>query len=182
MQLLHPEPIAEDTQMPPIALTTFTNYHPLNMKKNLFLALLFLLAGCTAQKGFLGKSGNTRTKPVYFVDHLTYLLVDSSTDTSYGFEERNPIKTGGANDKLGPTNQRRFLNALLGPEGEEVGYYRLGSCCRFKTPNGFGGSGMLDIYKVFWAGSPDTLSLYINMYDEGDLKIPLGFTAKKIKL
>jgi hypothetical protein len=57
---------------------------------------------------------------------------------------------------------------------------RAGSCCPFKTPNGaFGGSGMLDRYRVTWASSSDTLDLYINMYDKGDLKIPLGLTGRK---
>jgi hypothetical protein len=80
----------------------------------------------------------------------------------------------------GPQNERRYLNALLGPHGESVIYTREGSCCAFKTPNGlFNDIGLLDRYKVTWTGAADTVVLFMNMYDVGDLKIPVGFTARK---
>jgi hypothetical protein len=67
----------------------------------------------------------------------------------------------------------------LRPNGEKVTFYRAGSCCAFKTPNGvINGMGLLDRYKVLIEGRSDTLNMYINMYDEGDLKIPAGMSAK----
>lgn len=41
------------------------------------------------------------------------------------------------------------------------------------------GMAMLDNYRVTWEGSTDTVSVYINMYDYGELKAPVGFTIKK---
>jgi hypothetical protein len=38
---------------------------------------------------------------------------------------------------------------------------------------------MLDRYKVYWEGCKDTATLFINMYDKGDLKVPVGFSAKE---
>lgn len=130
--------------------------------------------GCGAHR----MSGNTRTKPVTSLDAATFELTETTTDTTYGFDRKNPVSVG--NTGGGPANERRYLNALLGPHGEPVSYIREGSCCAFKTPNGlFDNTGMLDRYKVTWAGAADTVVLYINMYDRGDLKIPVGFTARQ---
>jgi len=38
--------------------------------------------------------------------------------------------------------------------------------------------GMLDVYIIEYPGAAQSIKLYINMYDAGDLKIPIGFTAK----
>lgn len=150
------------------------------MKKIAILIVSLLVINCASQKGIKSsKAGDTRTKPIEFIDNNTFLLVEKSSDNTYGYKESNPIKVGGVHDNSGPLNERRFLNALLGPNGENVQYYRVGSCCHFKTPNGlFNDTGMLDIYSVFWTDSKDTLNIYINMYDEGDLFIPVGFKAK----
>jgi phosphatidylserine decarboxylase len=41
------------------------------------------------------------------------------------------------------------------------------------------GMAILDNYRVTWEGSKDTVSIYINMYDYGVLKAPVGFSIKK---
>lgn len=154
------------------------------MKKLILsLSAAAMLAACAGQKQKATTNqgiGDTRTTPVEYLDERTYKLTTKTNDKTYGYEQQNAIKVGGARDQSGPINERRFLNALLGPNGEAVGYYREGSCCAFDTPNGlFGNAGLLDLYKVYWEGGTDTLSLYINMYDEGDLLIPVGFTARE---
>lgn len=153
------------------------------MKKTLTIIGLIALFGCASQKGTNTSKvglGDTRTKPIELLDDDTYILTEATEEKSYGYEKSNPIKVGGISESSGPKNERRFLNALLGPNGEEVKYFRAGSCCPFKTPNGFvENSGMLDRYRIYWTGSKDTLDIFINMYDKGDLKIPAGLTAKK---
>lgn len=156
------------------------------MEKTLLLFALAVTLSCTSPKVLTkadaASQGDTRTAPAQYIDDNTYLLVQQSSDKSYGYEKSNPIKVGGAHQSSGPKNERRFLNALLGPNGEEIMYARTGSCCHFKTPNGlFDNTGMLDTYKVHWTGGKDTLLIYINMYDEGDLHIPVGLTGKKKK-
>ncbi len=144
------------------------------------LAIVF---GCATQKA--GKTtgtgpGDTRIKTVELLDDNTYLLSEPADDKSYGYQESNPVKVGGINESGGPINEERFLNALLGPNGEAIEYVRTGSCCPFKTPNGLiDNTGLLDRYEIKWPGAPGTLFLYLNMYDKGDLKIPVGLTAKK---
>lgn len=41
------------------------------------------------------------------------------------------------------------------------------------------GIAMLDNYRVSWEGAKNTISIYINMYDYGELKAPVGFTIKE---
>jgi hypothetical protein len=151
------------------------------MARYILLVAVCWLIGCASQKTAAPSNrerGDTRTRPVELIDNNTYLITERTDDATYAFKSVNPVKVG--KDSSGPQNERRFLNALLGPNGEEIKYYRVGSCCPFKTPNGiFDNSGMLDHYKVFWTGARDTLDIYINMYDEGDLFIPVGLNAKK---
>jgi hypothetical protein len=153
------------------------------MNKLIIIAGLTIIIGCASQKtGTTTDSGrgDTRTTEIQFLDDNTYLLTEMTVDKSYGYDKSNPIKVGGSKESIGPRNERRFLNALLGPNGEDVKYIRAGSCCAFKTPNGpIDNMGMLDRYRLTWAGSSDTLNIYINMYDKGDLMIPVGLTAKK---
>lgn len=157
------------------------------MKRYILISFAGLLCACSSQKKTASQPadkdpgiGDTRTYTVESLDENTYLLTDASTDNTYGYTKENPVKTGGSKEQSGPKNERRFLNALLGPNGESIGYFRAGSCCGFKTPNGLmNNMGLLDIYRVWWEGSKDTVSIYINMYDKGDLYIPVGFTARK---
>lgn len=153
------------------------------MNKLLITIGLAVLLGCSSQKTSTTskkESGTTPPKQVEFIDDNTYLLTVQSDDKSYGYDQSNPIKVGGVKESTGPMNERRFLNGLLGPNGEELSYKRSGSCCSFKTPNGlFNGTGLLDAYEVSWKGSSDKLTIYINMYDKGELKVPVGLTAKK---
>ena len=137
------------------------------------IALLpfLLLLGCTSSKS------GTASKPK-LKDHNTFVVTELSADKTYGYTEGNPVKVGGVEKSEGPLNERRFLNALAGPNGERITYSRLGSCCHFKTKNGIMGGGLLDKYQVQWEGLAEPVLIYINMYDYGPLKVPAGFTAK----
>ncbi|NUM80080.1 2-dehydro-3-deoxyphosphooctonate aldolase [bacterium] len=101
-----------------------------------------------------------------------------TTDSSYGYTQKNPIKVGGVNHDRGPLNEHTYLRNLSGANGEAISYWRLGSCCNFKTPNGIFGGGLLDIYRVARAGVQDTVVLYINMYDADTVWAPIGFQFK----
>ena len=135
------------------------------MKLLIYLGMVIFLISCSATKTGLNQP-NLR-------DEQTFLLKEISTDPTYG-TNKNPVQTGD-----GPTSERRFLNALTGPNGERISYYRAGSCCPVKSKKGFMGMAMLDNYRVTWEGSKDTVSIYINMYDYSELKAPVGFTIKK---
>ena len=141
-------------------------------KRLLFLSLLLLIASCSAHKPIDGP------KPV-LKDDNTFRLAGVSKDSTYGFTPENPVLVGGIHIRQGPWNERRYLNALAGPKGEAVTYERAGSCCPIESENGILGQALLDEYRVIWEGATDSVSLYLNMYDEGGLMAPVGFTVKK---
>ncbi len=140
------------------------------MKHLIYLGLTLLLVSCSTKKQAV-------TTPLR--NSQTFVLTEISTDPTYGLTPKNPVEVGGAHESEGPLNERRYLNALAGPNGEKISYYRLGSCCPVKSENGFNGVAMLDNYRVTWEGSTDTVSIYINMYDHSKLQAPVGFTIKK---
>lgn len=103
-------------------------------------------------------------------------LSGTATDPSYGLAQGNPIKVGGLNER----NEAEYLNGLRGPKGEPVEYERIGSCCPFKTPNAMiDGVGLLDAFRVTYAGQAQPSILYIDFYDTGSLRVPVGFSARK---
>lgn len=138
------------------------------MKKVLlFLTIgMMLISACKSSKGTSGNS-NRKSSSVTTI----------STDKTYGYTQENPIKVGGT--ESGPANERKYLDALAGPNGESISYVRVGSCCPFNTPNGLMGGGMLDRYEIKWSGQAAPVYLYLNMYDKDELKAPVGFTIKK---
>jgi hypothetical protein len=154
-----------------------------NLTLFLISVLLTVFSGCAASKISSKEKGvgDTRTEKVEFYDANTYLIVNYAADSTYGYSSRNPVCVGGINDGDGKaiTPTRSYLNALLGPNGEKTKFFRYGSCCAFKTPNGLiNDQGLLDHYGMYWEGS-DTISIYVNIYDKGNLFIPLGMKSKK---
>jgi hypothetical protein len=144
------------------------------MRNIAFLFTALLLISCSSTKN---TSQSTYSGKHELLDDLTFKIDEYSQDESYGYTQKNPIKVG--NFAEGPKNERRFLNALAGPNGEKISYYRIGSCCEFKTKNSPFGGGLLDKYSVTYEGSTKEIVLYINMYDADFLKVPVGFTLKK---
>ncbi|MES2778207.1 MAG: 2-dehydro-3-deoxyphosphooctonate aldolase [Bacteroidota bacterium] len=138
--------------------------------KHFFSLLLILVSGCSQTKNIAGTATS---------DNESFVITEISTDETYGLNSKNPVEVGGNSSSSGPSNERRYLNMLAGPNGEKISYYRAGSCCPVKSEKGFLGYAMLDNYRVTWSGTTDTVSIYINMYDKGVLKAPVGFTIKK---
>ena len=144
------------------------------MKKQLtVIGILFFLFTCSSTKQI------SKNETQILRDDNTFVINEISTDKTYGFSPKNAVEVGGSINSEGPRNERRYLNALTGPNGEAISYYRAGSCCPVESKNGFMGSAMLDNYRVTWENSKDTISIYINMYDSSKLKAPYGFGIKK---
>ena len=139
------------------------------MKKLTLFGIALLALSCSSTKSVSKNHSQT------LLDNNTFLITEIATDKTYGLSEKNPVEVGGTS----PLNERRFLNALTGPNGEKVSYFRAGSCCPVKSNNGMMGMAMLDNYRVSYEGSKDTVSIYINMYDSSPLKAPYGFAIKK---
>ena len=100
-----------------------------------------------------------------------------AAEATYGFIEKKPIKVGGI-DSSGPISEREYLNSLPGPKGEAVTFHRIGSCCFFTSKTSPMGGGLLDQYAVSYEGKKDTVVMYLNMYEKGKLRAPVGFIMK----
>jgi hypothetical protein len=148
----------------------------LNMKKLMLVGAvaISMISSCSSSK----KTSATNSQSKSSTEARPFIMVEVSTDSTYGYTETNAIHVGGMKTNEGPSNQRRFLNRLRGPKGEEIKYRRLGSCCPFKSDNGFMGSGLLDKYEVTWAGQDKPVILFIDFYEYGPLKAPVGFTLR----
>lgn len=142
----------------------------------MYFGIAVLIYACSPQPQAVKTNLKTNLK-----NNQTFEITEISTDPTYGLSEKNPIQVGGVDTQEGPLNERRFLNALAGPKGEEISYHRAGSCCPIKSENDPFGAGrvLLDNYRVTWKGSKDTVSIYINMYDYRRLKAPVGFTIRE---
>ncbi|HEY6504654.1 MAG TPA: hypothetical protein VIZ28_11815 [Chitinophagaceae bacterium] len=156
------------------------------MKKILpfLFAIAFIIYSCgpsgkTKGSPGSGSGGSYSKSQAPLKDDNTFVLTEISDDDTYGYTEKNPVMVGGVKSSEGPKNERRFLNALLGLNGESITYVRTGSCCPFDTPNGLMGGGLLDRYEVKYSGQDKPVYIYINMYDFGVLKAPKGFTINK---
>lgn len=102
-------------------------------------------------------------------------LTATTRDPAYGLTEQHPVKVGGLSER----NEAEYLNGLRGPSGEPITYERLGSCCPFKTPNAMiEGIGLLDAFRVTYAGQARPSVIYIDFYDEAPLSVPVGFTPR----
>lgn len=135
------------------------------------------LFACSAPKKMAGLDYGSPNLKQELLDEQTFMISHYSKDKSYGYSMRNPVMVGG--DMSGPMNERRFLNALAGPKGEQIFYEREGSCCAFKTTNSeFNNMGLLDRYKVSYRGLKKPLIIYINMYDSDTLRVPVGLKLK----
>lgn len=144
--------------------------------KHLFFGFgLLAIAACTGSKTL----STTESEPSYYATNPNdaFEVTEYAKDKNYGYTEDDPILVGKPGGMGGPKEERMFLNALKGPLGQDIGYRRLGSCCNFKTDNGYMGGGLLDKYEIIWEDQEEPVILFINMYDHGDMYIPEGFTA-----
>lgn len=158
----------------------------MKLKLVISVFVILLISSCkTTQSGSSdpkendGRSrdyGSPKTELKLFSENV-FLITQQTNDSTYGYTVDNPIMVGSQGGS-GPLNERRYLNALAGPNGEDISYYRIGSCCPFKTQNSAFEAGMLDKYSVQIKGQKKEIILYINMYDSKHLKIPVGFTSR----
>ena len=149
------------------------------MKKAiLFVTLLLLSASCVSTKSTLKNVDDNAPNLVLSKDN-TFVITEYSKDKKYGYEKDYPINIFFNNTKNETINQGRFLNALAGPKGEKITFTKLESCCPFPTKRSEMGAGFLDVYELKWEGQKKPILLYLNIYEKGILRVPVGLSLKK---
>lgn len=165
------------------------------MKRIIYLVSLsavLVAPACKTAKAPFGTDANPRIDGSYNAPQSYYDAAQQrerpadvatiSTDRDYGVTQKKPVCVAGISkdESEKVLNEQRYLNALRGPNGEQISYRRRGHCCEFESPNGFMGWGVLDVYEVTWKGSARPMLIYINMYDADPLLAPLGLTLVKL--
>jgi len=116
--------------------------------------------------------------PLLTVDN-TFVIKEFSTDKRYGYDKDYPVNVFYYTTRNETINQERYLNALAGPKGQKISFKKLESCCPFPSKRSEMGAGFLDVYEVTWEGLKTPVILYMNIYEKGYLKVPVGFGLKK---
>ncbi len=153
----------------------------MNFYKTICISVIYLFfLSCISTKSTLKNVDNTAADPT-ITQNNTFLLTTIATDLKYGYDKNYPINVFFQNSSWDEVNQKRFLNALAGPNGEKIEYKRTGICCPFPSKNINTGGGFLDTYTITYEGIKTPIVLYINKYEKGLLQAPAGFTVKKLE-
>lgn len=142
------------------------------------VASLFLFVSCISTKSTLKNVDNNAPIPK-LTKNNTFVITEFSKDKKYGYDKDYPINIFYRGTKDDVINQQRFLNALAGPNGEVITFSKLESCCPFPSKNTEMGAGFLDVYEIKWEGLKKPILLYLNIYERGQLMVPVGFSLKK---
>ncbi|MBK0368397.1 2-dehydro-3-deoxyphosphooctonate aldolase [Flavobacterium agrisoli] len=148
------------------------------MKKIVILILSLICISCTSTKSTL-KNVDDNAPNLTLTKDNTFLITEFSKDKKYGYDPDYPINIFFKTTREETVNQERFLNALAGPKGEKITYSKLESCCPFPSKRSNMGAGLLDVYELKWEGQKKPVTLYLNIYEKGYLKVPIGLTLKK---
>ncbi len=100
-----------------------------------------------------------------------------STDATYGFTKKNPIKVGVHRTKGGFENVRAYLSQLKDERRKPVQFRRVQACCPHK-PKGYQGNVFLEEYKITYntlSEGTKTTTIYLTYYEFEKPKILMGF-------
>jgi len=149
------------------------------MKKSiLYFGILLFSFSCISTKLTLKNIDNSAPTPK-LANATTFKITEYSKDKKYGYDRQYPIPIFYENTKNDTINQQRFLNALAGPKGEKITYTKLESCCPFTTKRSEMGAGFLDVFELKWEGQKKPIVLYLNIYEKGYLRVPMGLSVQK---
>lgn len=149
------------------------------MKKTAFIiSFVLLIVSCGSIKSSLKNVDNNAPVPV-LGNNKAFIITQYSKDKKYGYNKDYPINIYFRSTQNDSINQKYFLNALAGPKGEKITYTKLENCCPFPTKSSDMGAGFLNVYELKWEGQKKPVILYLNIYERGQLMVPVGLTLKK---
>lgn len=149
------------------------------MKYSFFSILVIVLfTACVSTKSTLQNVDNNAPVPELTKDG-NFIISEFATDKKYGYDPDYPVNVFYRNTANDTINQRRYLKSLAGPNGEKISYVKLGTCCPFPSKHSVMGAGFLDVFEIKWKNQKNPVKLYLNIYEKGSLKVPLGMGLKK---
>lgn len=119
---------------------------------------------------------NERTKVFSIIK-----LVEISTDKSYGFSPKNPVKVGtGSNGAI--ENEQTYFDLLRDEMGQHVKYIFKEKGPNFLSKSGLDGKGFLTKYEIKYnskEGISKTTQIFLNHFEFENPKILMGFGTAK---
>ena len=143
----------------------------------ILISFSFLCISCISTKSTL-KNVDDSAPYLIVNDQNAFVIKERATDEKYGYDKDYPINLFHLNTANDSINQKRFFNALTGPNGERIFYEKVGICCPFPSKKSASGAALLDIYEVKWQGQKTPVTLYLNIYEKGFIQAPKGFGLK----
>ncbi len=140
--------------------------------------LTLMVMSCTSTKSTLKNVDDNAPVPKVSSQN-TFVITENSKDKKYGYDADYPVNVYYRSAKYDSINQLRYLKALAGPNGENLSYKKIETCCPFPTKKNEMGAGFLDVYEITWKGNQSPIKLYLNSYEKGALLVPIGLTVKK---
>lgn len=150
------------------------------MKKYLLLLCLSLtFASCISTKNTIKNIDDSVRTPALSKEK-TFIITEISNDGKYGYDPDYPVNLGFLPIQSGEINVNRYFGALSGPQGQQITYERVDSCCPFPSKKNDMGAGIIDIYEVRWEGLKEPKRLHVNLYEKGKVMAPQGFGIRQI--
>ena len=140
--------------------------------------LTLMVMSCTSTKSTLKNVDDNAPVPKVSSQN-TFVITENSKDKKYGYDADYPVNVYYRSAKYDSINQLRYLKALAGPNGENLSYKKIETCCPFPTKKNEMGAGFLDVYEITWKGNQSPIKLYLNSYEKGALLVPIGLSVKK---
>lgn len=135
------------------------------------LAIAMLCVGAQVYVG-AKQAAQTTAAPQ---DGRTPTTCAEAADPDYGLTAQKAVRIGGGALYMA-ARQRRYLEALRGPEGQEIAFRRTGTTAT--ETNGT----PIDMWEITWPGQNKPVTLYLFAYLYGEPKVPKGFTCVGFRL
>lgn len=148
------------------------------MRKLIYLLLCLINLCCISTKNTIQNIDPTATLPQILGKQ--FVLTETASDLKYGYSEFYPVNLGFSQyENSNNFNVTRYFNAIKGPNGENISYKLIETCCPFPSKNNKMGAGTLDLYEIYLEGTNTTKKIYINTFEKGKVMCLKGFTIKK---
>lgn len=105
-------------------------------------------------------------------------VTKTSTDITYGFTKKNPVKVGTSKKGGGYTNVLAYLSQLKDEKKKPIQFKKVKACCPHK-PAGYKGNVFLEEYLITYttrAEGTKTATIYLSYYEYENPEILMGFT------
>lgn len=144
------------------------------------MAIAIITTSCVSTRNTIKNIDDSAKMPALNKDR-TFVITEVSSDDNYGYDQDYPINLGFMPVQSAEINVKRYFGALTGPNGEQLTYEKVDSCCPFPSEKNEMGAGIIDIYEVKWDGLSKPRRVYINLYEKGNVMAPKGFGIKPVQ-